>query len=232
VNDEPDSANDEPDSPNAASSASRITLRASRITLRSSQTTQALSSEAGVSQQLFDQTPGGLLDRAIAQELGEAIGTGIDVAVVTALLAVSGAVAVPYTDASPTPAKSFGAIVNVRQQMHTAAGEPPNVLIVHPRRLAYLDETLTNPLQFRMAIVPSPSVPTNLGAGTNEDRVIEIVADDVVLFSRPPELRIMAEVLSGSLSVRIQIVRYFAVVARQPVGVGISSGTGWVSPTL
>ncbi len=185
-----------------------------------------------VSQQLFDQTPGGVLDQAIAQELGEAIGTGMDVAVTTALLAAAGIVSVSYTDASPTPAENFGKVVDLRQQVHVASGEAPTVLILHPRRLSFLDETSTNPLQYRMIVVPSPSIPTNLGAGTNEDRALVAVADDVVLFSRPPELRIMVSPGSASLTVRIQVYQYFATVVRQPAGVGVLLGSGMIAPVL
>ena len=197
------------------------------------------SGQVDVSQQLFDMTPGGLIDKAISQELGEAVGTGLDVAVVTALLAVSGAVSVVYTDVTPTLAEMLPKLMLLRSNVHVQSGEAPNLLLLHPLRHAWIDSVTDSSLRpeglevrFAATVIDSPSVPTNLGVSTTEDRAIYLVTDDVVLFSRPPELRIMAQVLSANLTVRIQVVQYFATVARQPAGVGILSGSGMTQPVL
>jgi HK97 family phage major capsid protein len=76
------------------------------------------------------------------------------------------------------------------------------------------------------------SVPTNLGAGTNEDRVILVPRSDVFLFEGAIRTRALSEVLSGTLQVRIQLYNYLAVIAdRLPGAIGVISGTGLVAPS-
>ncbi|MDP9227015.1 MAG: HK97 family phage prohead protease, partial [Actinomycetota bacterium] len=154
---------------------------------------KVIAGQVDLAMQLFDQSPGGVADQAISQELGEAIGTGLDVSIITALLAVSGLTSLVYTDTTVTVAENFGQLVNLRQLVHAAAGEAPDLLVLHPRRLSFFDTTAANTLQYRTSIVPTPSIPVNLGASTTEDRCIYIVKNDVIWFTRPPVLSVMFE---------------------------------------
>lgn len=77
------------------------------------------------------------------------------------------------------------------------------------------------------------SVPTNLGAGTNEDRIIATRMFDHILFEGQPRARAMSEVLSGNLQVRLQVYTYAAATfGRFPAATSIVSGTGLVTPTF
>jgi hypothetical protein len=105
-------------------------------------------------------------------------------------------------------------------------------MVCHPRRLAYLDESTVEPLPYRMTVLASPSIPVNLGAGTNEDLILELATSHIEFLTRPATLRILFEVLSGTLTVRVQVFQYSALLIRQPKAVGIIVGSGLVTPTL
>jgi HK97 family phage major capsid protein len=77
----------------------------------------------------------------------------------------------------------------------------------------------------------SDALPVNLGAGTNEDRVVETRCQDHLFFESMIRARAMSEVLSGTLTVRLQVYSYVAFTAgRYPAGIAVISGTGLVAP--
>src|SRR5204863_28221 len=75
--------------------------------------------------------------------------------------------------------------------------------------------------------------PTTLGAGTNEDVVHVLRASDLLLYESGIRSRVMQEVGSGTLTVRLQIYGYLAfTAARYPASVVEVAGTGLVSPAF
>jgi HK97 family phage major capsid protein len=87
-----------------------------------------------------------------------------------------------------------------------------------------------------LPVYVDPNIPTNLGAGTNEDRVFVIRRTDPILWEdgdgMPRELR-FEDVLGGNLTVKLVVYGYSAFTAeRYAVGVSIISGTGLVTPTF
>jgi len=69
-----------------------------------------------------------------------------------------------------------------------------------------------------LPILKDANVPTNLGAATNEDRIIITRREDLYLFEGPtPTIRVYEEVLSGTLQVRIQVFGYIAFTAERYV---------------
>jgi HK97 family phage major capsid protein len=177
------------------------------------------------------------------------------------ILNVSGIIAVTYTDASPTVPELYSKVADSIQQVHTNRFQSPSVIVMHPRRwgwfLAALDsqnrplitpyapqnsialqervgaENVVGSLQ-GLPVVVDASVPTNLGAGTNEDRIIVTRAEDVLLFEEDqPNQATYFEVLSGNLGVRLQVWGYFAFTGeRYPKSTAVISGTGLVAPTF
>ena len=80
-------------------------------------------------------------------------------------------------------------------------------------------------------VVEVPSIPTNLGAGTDQVIVIALRSDEVVAHMSAPSIRTFAEVLSGNLAVRFQWQQYGAFnTGRKPLAIGVLSGTGMVTP--
>ena len=77
------------------------------------------------------------------------------------------------------------------------------------------------------------NIPTNLGAGTNEDRIAATRMADHVLFEGDVNTRVLMEVLSDKLGVRLQLWAYCAFTAgRFPAATTVISGTGLVTPTF
>lgn len=82
-----------------------------------------------------------------------------------------------------------------------------------------------------LPVVVDANLPANLGAGTNEDRIIIGRFDEVMLWESAPRVRVLQEVLSGTLQVRVQLYSYFALIAnRRPKALSVVSGTGLIAP--
>ncbi len=86
-----------------------------------------------------------------------------------------------------------------------ALGGTPDTVLLAPRRAAWLEAqyNVTNLAAFNrlgISVVVVPAMPTNLGAGTNEDRVILVDSDEIDLFLDQPRIRISPDVLSDTLA--------------------------------
>lgn len=178
------------------------------------------------------------------------------------VLGLSGVNAVTYTDASPTlqelypkGALAVADIVNTRFQI-------PEAWVMHPTRWMWMLATLDSsgrpyvvpqgsgpqnaPATVGSLSVDGPSgtwhglpvfldanIPTNLGAGTNEDRILCGRFSDGHLYESQPRLRVLPEVGSGTLTVRIQLYNYVAFApGRFAGGMTIIAGTGLATPTF
>jgi len=178
------------------------------------------------------------------------------------ILGLAGTNAVTYTDASPTVAELYAKVADAIQQVIAGRFLPPTAIVMHPRRwvwfLAALDgqnRPLVVPAQsgpnnaaatstdlsmegpvgtlLGLPVYIDPNIPTNLGAGTNEDRIIVARFEDALLWEGNTRTRIMPEVLSGTLTVRCQLYAYCAVApGRFPASSAIISGTGLATPVL
>ncbi len=75
------------------------------------------------------------------------------------------------------------------------------------------------------------NVPTNLGAGTNQDQIIAGKFDDAYLWEGLLRTRVLQEVLSGTLQVRLQLFNYVAFMPdRYPTSFSVVNGTGLIAP--
>jgi hypothetical protein len=127
-------------------------------------------------------------DAALAQDLGKAIGSAIDVQLVAGsnssgqtlgLANVTGIKTVSWTDASPTSAEFVGQCWEGYDQIANGGegiADPDNYIVVmHPRRLAWAYNNVQNaqviPPGVPGRIVACAGLRINLGAGTNEDEV-------------------------------------------------------------
>jgi HK97 family phage major capsid protein len=73
------------------------------------------------------------------------------------------------------------------------------------------------------------NIPSNLGGGTNETRIITARWDDIFLWEGSMRTRVLQEVLSGTLQVRLQVYNYAALMAnRRPTSISVISGTGLI----
>ena len=75
------------------------------------------------------------------------------------------------------------------------------------------------------------NIPANLGGGTNEERIIAARTSDLFLWEGSMRSRVLSEVLSNTLQVRLQIYNYCAFMAdRRPETISVISGTGVIAP--
>lgn len=168
---------------------------------------------------------------------------------------------VTYTDTTATVAELYSKIADGIQKVHTNRFMEPQVIVMHPRRWAWITaaaDTTGRPLvspsgpgQNQVAsftavasqrvvgelqglpVVTDPSIPITNGAGTNEDVIIIMRASDCVLYESSLRTRVLPDVGSGTLTVRLQVYGYIAFTAeRQAKGISVLSGTGLTAPTF
>lgn len=78
-----------------------------------------------------------------------------------------------------------------------------------------------------------PNVPTNLGAGTNQDPVVVARFEDLFLWETAPVAASFDQPYSDSLSVLLRLHQYAAFIPkRYPSALAIINGTGMVAPVL
>lgn len=180
------------------------------------------------------------------------------------ILNVSGINSVTYTDASPTAAELYPKLADAIQRVNSTRFMPANLIVMHPRRWMWLMASVDS--SSRPLVVPNANgpfnaygtgengargvvgsilgvpvlvdanVPTNLGSGTNEDRIIVTYADDSILWEQsgsPLQIR-FDQTLAGQLTIKMVCFGYSAVAAgaRYPGGVSVISGTGLVTPSF
>lgn len=178
------------------------------------------------------------------------------------ILAIAGTNQVSYTDSTPTMAELYPKVADAIQQIHTGRFLPPTKIFMHPRRWAWASaqsDSTGRPLVVPAAQMPSnaaaamgavvaegfvgsmqglpvfvdPNIPTNLGTGTNEDRIIVARAEDIVLWESVPRAEAMREPLARQLSVLLRVYNYAAVQAgRYPKAISVIGGTGLATPTF
>jgi HK97 family phage major capsid protein len=173
------------------------------------------------------------------------------------ILQTSGIGDIDVDDASPTGYETFQKIVKAIGTVTAARYKQPDVIIMHPRRWAYIAGSLDssnrplagvsvatstnivalgNPGAYGVAagelagipVVVDAGIPTNLGAGTNEDAVIVACREDLILWEAAgqPLMVRYDQVGSGTLTVRMVVFGYSAFTAgRYPGGIAKCQGT-------
>lgn len=180
---------------------------------------------------------------------------------VTGILNVSGINSVTYTDASPTLPELWVPLLQSASKIATGRKMAATGVILTPSlwywAMSQLDTT-NRPLivptsnQYNAAAIAGGldadgpagvftyglpafldgNVPSNLGAGTNETRVITARFSDLYLWEGSLRTRVLSEVLSGTLQVRLQVYNYVAFMGnRRPESVSVISGTGVIPAT-
>jgi HK97 family phage major capsid protein len=153
----------------------------------------------------------------------------------------------------------YSALANAVQTIHTTRFQPPEVIVMHPRRwgwfLAALDgqqRPLVLPnanMPFNamgilervdsqqvvgnvhgLPVITDPNIPTNSGAGT-EDWIYVMRSSDLILWEGGIRARVLPETLAANLTVLLQVYSYVAfTAARYPQSVCVI--TGMTTPTF
>jgi hypothetical protein len=217
-----------------------------------SSTRAYVAGQVDVSRQLLEMSRPGF-DQVMSADLGRALGVAVDSQLVTGtnangqtegLATVSGAIAVTYTDASPTTNKTVSKIWEAFRQISEQGGGPPEpgpenyIVAMAPRRLAQLSANSGSTSAVTMPPLPGRVVATSgirtvLGAGTNEDEIYVICRSETFVGASEPVLAVYPEVGSATLTVRLQARQSVAAMfSRQPKAIARISGTGLAAPVL
>lgn len=178
----------------------------------------------------------------------------------TGILVLSGTNTISYTDASPTVAEFWPSGGQAISQAASGRKLPPTAVVMHSRRWYWMESALDS--SNRPYVVPANAgpynalatyngvtaegpvgtwhglptlldmnMPTTLGGGT-EDAVIVVRGNDLLLFEGAVKTRALPEVLSGTLTVRLQVYAYSSFIpGRFPAGISKITGTGLAAPS-
>ncbi|MFD9943202.1 phage major capsid protein [Nonomuraea sp. NPDC059023] len=175
-------------------------------------------------------------------------------------LNVAGINAVTYTDATPTLAELYAPLMQALSLSAKGRKAMPSALFLTPSRWFWMAAQLDaqqrplilpetnapfNPIALQTGgdvegpvgrllnfpIIADGNIPANLGAGTNEERIITARTSDLYLWEGSMRTRVLTEVLSGTLQVRFQVFNYAAFMPnRRPETISVVSGTGVAAP--
>jgi HK97 family phage major capsid protein len=222
-----------------------------------------------VSLQLLEQSPlnidqvilsdlaGDYAQKLNAQVLAAAGGAGN----LTGITKLAGINSVSYVSGSPTVALLYTKIAGAIQQVHTSRFLPPDTIVMHPRRWAYMlaaSDTAGRPLVTPNAGNPmnnlasagevaaqgyvgtiqglpvyvDAGITTTNGAGT-EDVIIVARMADLMLWEGNVKAEAFQQTFAQNLSVFIRLYNYASFQAgRYPQSISLISGTGLIAPTF
>jgi hypothetical protein len=138
-----------------------------------------------------------------------------------------------YTAATATPASNWSRYLNARAGHEAVWGVPADTVLMHPRRLAYIESgTLAN-LPWRAGIVTSAANPVDFGAGGTQDYVVLANMDDAFcLFTDGPVVRTVLDWSgNGLLTVRFAAHQFLSFEVVSPKAVSTITGHGLGTPT-
>ena len=73
------------------------------------------------------------------------------------------------------------------------------------------------------------NIPSNLGAGTNQDVIIQLRGEDVLFFESEIQTAVFPDVLSATGGVRFRAHSYQAVLPKYAQGISVITGTGLIN---
>ena len=172
-------------------------------------------------------------------------------------------VSVSYTDASPTAAEAYPKLFDLISQIQSGVFGGATHLVMPPRRWNWFASQVGTSFPFLqpnnvsgvnvggeissntyggvvgvlagLPVVLDGNIPTNLGAGTNEDIILGVTADELFLWEQPgsPLLIRAEQTAAGNLTVKLVVYGFSAFTAgRYPGAHGTVGGTGLVTPAF
>ncbi|MFF7752875.1 phage major capsid protein [Streptomyces sp. NPDC007971] len=226
-----------------------------------------------VSLQLMEQSPLNI-DNVILEDLAADYAMKLDTQLLTGsgsggtltgLLTVSGTGTQVWTNATPTLSGTnglLGQIASATSTVHTNRYAPPDLIVMHPRRWAWIVAQIDS--QNRPLVVPSvagpvnavgvfdqvmeegyvgqvlglpvwldSNIPTNLGGGTNQDRIFVLRSSDLRLWESHIRAEAFQQTYAQNMSVFVRLYNYAAAISnRYTSAICIISGTGLVTPSF
>lgn len=171
--------------------------------------------------------------------------------------------AVAWTEATPSVKGFYGAIAQAINAVESGRLMPPTAIVMHPRRywwLASKSDGNGRPLLVPSAqamnaigvggpnpsapgfkgfellglpVYTDPNIPTNVGAGTNQDTIILAKFDDLEWYESPLQVEAFREPFASSVGVLFRAYSYVgAIVNRHLESIATVTGTGAVTPSF
>lgn len=113
----------------------------------------------------------------------------------------------------------------------TVGAMPANALGLSEGAVSEGFAGIYNPLN--LPVYLDPNIPKNLGAGTNEDRIIAARTDEIFLYESTPKAEAFRETRAESGGIYFRLYGYAAIHAsRRPKAISVISGTGLIAPTF
>jgi HK97 family phage major capsid protein len=155
----------------------------------------------------------------------------------------------------------FPKLANAIQLIHTKRFLPPTAIVMHPSRWAWclsqsdassrplvtpragaynplgaMDGTASEGLVGEMLGLPvyvDATIPTNLGAGTNQDYILVARMSDLVLWESNVRAEAFQQTYAQNMSVFVRLYNYFSFQAgRYPQSISLINGTGLTTPSF
>lgn len=167
-----------------------------------------------------------------------------------------------YTSAAPTAAGFYSKCAGLIAALVTARFEQPTVWLMHPRRFYWLiaqvdsnNRPLVVPASMAynamgtlstapeagnsgmtflgLPVYLDPQIPTNLGAGTNQDEVFLLKQDDLWFFESPVQAESFRAPYSDTLGVLFRLYAYVGTVLnRYTTSIATLNGSGLTAPAF
>ncbi|MET8433415.1 phage major capsid protein [Streptomyces sp900116325] len=163
----------------------------------------------------------------------------------------------PLLTGTATGGTLYSAVASAISKIWSARYAAPTAIVMNPRRFAWMlaqvdgsNRPIIVPAQGGAFNAPGllgpdlnaegpvgtfaglpvyldPNIPTNLGAGTNEDRIIVLKADDVFAWEGNFKAEAFPQTYANQLSLFLRVYNYAAFQgARYPSSISVISGTG------
>jgi HK97 family phage major capsid protein len=179
---------------------------------------------------------------------------------VTGLLNMAGTNPITFTQATPTVPLLYTPLAQGASQVARLRFRNADTIAMHPMHwwwiaasldtqnrplvepqggsamntIAVLDPNAAEGLAGSIAGLPvyvDANIPTNLGAGTNQAPILVGRFDDFYLYEGALRTRALADVLSGTLAIRLQVYNYMTFIPnRYAVALSVINGTGCITP--
>lgn len=212
-----------------------------------------------VSLQLLQQSPISI-DDVILADLAADLAQKIDAAVITNVAGVTGLNGITYTDAAPTSLKIAQQVQAGIDAVSTGIYRPADTIVMRPERWGKLiaaGDANGRPLVLPstaygpqnsiglgngqtaqgyagnlrgLDVYIDPNIPVNLGAGTNQDEIFILKADEVFLYESTPQFTTFEQTYANTLSLYCRAHEFYGIIAnRYPKAISLITGTGLVS---
>jgi HK97 family phage major capsid protein len=165
------------------------------------------------------------------------------------------------TPAFMGPGKLYAKIGQGVQAVQTARYLSATAIVMHPRRWAWAAVQVDSsnravilpddngPLNasgiqvngnaqgivgkmFGLPVVVDPNIPINLGAGTNQDPIIILKADDTWLYESSIRAEVFPQTYANTMSMFARVYNYMAMATRLGQSIAVINGTGLATPTF